>query len=168
MRISKQRQSLAIVIGLGGMLLLITVGWLPYRYEGESYMYPPVFIGGCFPSLGKFIENIAGEKGLPRLRTTLIQCGEFESSTALYPVKWWEIKKVYLDNLHGPLSHKRLYQIIMEVEVEYRDWGRGVLCWKAWNYGYHIGPLVVNQGIGPPWEVSPDSCGNIHPGNGLR
>ncbi|MCR4408655.1 MAG: hypothetical protein NUW24_17335 [Anaerolineae bacterium] len=47
-----------------------------------------------------------------------------------------------------------MYQVVMEIRVQYEDGDVALLHWTMWNRGYHIGPLVINKGIGPPWEIS--------------
>ena len=155
------RKKITALCGLGIVLLaLVAIGWSSYRYCRGKYMPPPVLIGHCYTSFQKLIER---EGGLPKSDAMLLQCGTFLSPVSLYPVERWEIEQITLENLHGPLGARDpAYQVVMEVRVQYEDGDIAFLHWTTWNYGYHIGPLVINKGIGPPWEIS-----LVRPDNGL-
>ena len=158
------RKKITALCGLGIVLLaLVTIGWSSYRYRRGKYMPPPVLMGHCYASFQERIADIVErEGGLPKSDAMLLQCGTFLSPDSLYPVERWEIEQIMLENLHGPFAKNPTYQVVMEVRVQYEDGDIALLHWTTWNYGYHIGPLVINKGIGPPWEIS-----LVRPDNGL-
>ena len=121
-------------------------------------------MGHCYASFQERIADIVErEGGLPKSDAMLLQCGTFLSPDSLYPVERWEIEQITLENLHGPLGARNpTYRVVMEVRVQYEDGDVALLRWTVQNHGYHIGPLVISQGIGPPWEIS-----LVRPDNGL-
>jgi len=154
------RKRITALCGLGIVLLaLVAIGWFPYHYHKGQALPTPILIGHCYTSFQKLIER---EGGLPKSDAMLLQCGTFLSPVSLYPVERWEIEQIMLENLHGPFAKNPTYQVVMEVRVQYEDGDIALLHWTTWNYGYHIGPLVINKGIGPPWEIS-----LVRPDNGL-
>jgi len=116
----------------------------------------PILIGHCYASFqGRIADIIEREGGLPKSDAMLSQCGTFLSPVSLYSVEQWGIEQITLENLHGPLGARNpAYQLVMEVRVQYADGDVALLRWTTWNNGYHIGPLVISQGIGPPWGIS--------------
>jgi hypothetical protein len=119
-------------------------------------MPPPVLVEYCYTSFQEWMADVvASEGGLPKSDAMLLQCGTFLSPVSLYPVEQWGIERITLENLHGPLGARNpAYQVVMEVRVQYEDGDVALLRWTTQNHGYHIGPLVISQEIGPPWEIS--------------
>jgi len=146
------RKRITALYGLGIVLLaLVAIGWFPYHYHKGKALPTPILIGHCYTSFQKLIER---EGGLPKSDAMLLQCGTFLSPVSLYPVERWEIEQIMLENLHGPFAKNPTYQVVMEVRIQYEDGDVALLRWTAQNRGYHLGPLVISQGIGPPWEIS--------------
>jgi len=159
------RKRITALCGLGIVLLaLVAIGWSSYRYRRGKYMPPPVLMGHCYTSFQeRMADVVASEGGLPKSDAMLLQCGTFLSPVSLYPVEQWGIERIMVENLHGPLGARNpTYRVVMEVRVQYEDGDVALLRWTVQNHGYHIGPLVISQGIGPPWEIS-----LVRPDNGL-
>lgn len=151
------RKRITTLCGLGIVLLaLAAIGWSPYHYRRGKALLTPILLGYCYASFQEQIADvIEREGGLPKSDAMLLQCGTFLPPVSLYPVEQWGIEQITLKNLHGPLGAKNpTYQVVMEVRVQYKDGDMALLCWAARDYGYHMGPLAISQGIGPPWEIS--------------
>jgi hypothetical protein len=138
------------------LTLIVGVGWSPYHYRRNKYIPRPIIIGHCYSSFQERIADIVDrDGGLPKAEASLLQCRTFISQVSVYPCEKWKIEQVIIENLHRPLSvSDPTYQMTMDIHVQYQDGDVALLRWTTWNYGYHIGPVIISQGIGAPWEIS--------------
>lgn len=151
----QKRFTILCVVGVA-LLSLFAVGWSPYCYSRQGFLPPPVILAHEYASFQTLVASvIAREGGMPKSDLVLSQDGRPMSSVSMSPVERWEIEQIVVENRYGPLSGREpTYRVTMAVWVRYADGDEALLRWSTWGFGYHLGPLIVSQGIGPPWEIA--------------
>jgi len=149
-----RRGFIVFVIGVVA-LSLFAVGWSPYCYSKQGLLPPPVIVAHKYASFQELIAGVVARVGgLPRSDAVLSQDGWPMSGVSVHPVERWEIERITVENMYGPLGGRGpAYRVVIELWVRYRDGDEDLLRWGTWGPGYHIGPLIVSRGTGPPWEI---------------
>jgi len=135
------------------ILALNLISRVPYTYRAGARQVAPRLVGLADRSFPDMIASVAAANdGLPRGDAQVHGQRMLAGSASL--VQEWAVQRVEMRNTRPLFADGDTHCLLdVEVRVTYADGTSADLLWSTASYGYHLGPLYVATGSGPPWDI---------------
>ncbi len=135
------------------MAVLSLASCVPYTYVAGTRRLAPLVIGESYSRFDDMIASvISANGGLPGQDAQVLRLDIREGDAS--PILEWTLHEIEMRNT-GPLFADDDVRCLLALgmSVVYADGTSAELQWRTSSYGYHLGPLYVATGSGPPWDV---------------